>query len=357
MGLGDHLDAGAAAGIISPEQARDLKRYIAAREGADAAGVGDGDGDAEQVRFARGFHDVFLTIGLVILMVGIVATAGIVIGTSAGFVGAGAAWLLAESYARARRLVLPSIALAAGFVLMVAVASGSSAQSILDSGTGAGEAPLPWSVLVGALAGLAASAGFLARFGLPFAMGLVAASATASLAALAEVAAPSRFDGLLQPLLFVAGAASFAAAMIHDLSDPGRRTPRADNAFWLHLVAAPLIVHSVAGAITGQETDLTFGQAGAVLGVLSGLGLVALIIDRRALLVAGLAYLGVAVAVLVRGAAIDTGSVLAITLLVVGTAVVLLGTGWRTARRAVVETLVPPRIAASLPTLRDHPHE
>jgi hypothetical protein len=145
--------------------------------------------------------------------------------------------------------------------------------------------------------------------------------------------------------------------MIHDLSDPGRRTPRADNAFWLHLVAAPLIVHSVAGAITGQETDLTFGQAGAVLGVLSGLGLVALIIDRRALLVAGLAYLGVAVAVLVRGAAIDTGSVLAITLLVVGTAVVLLGTGWRTARRAVVETLVPPRIAASLPTLRDHPHE
>ena len=353
MAHGDHLAAAAAAGIISPAQARDLDRFIAARE------VGDEDllGDAEAVRFARGFHDVFLTIGLVILMIGLVFSSGIVIGTLAGYLGAGVAWLLAEYYTRSRRLVLPSIALCAGFVLMIALATGVLVEPIVNDGDPDGAERLTWAPLAGALAGLAAAAGFRARFGLPFASGMVAATASATLISLAAVAAPDSVDVLLRPLIFVAGATCFSAAMIYDLADPKRSTLRADNAFWLHLAAAPLIVHSVVGGIAGEEIEIALGQAAAILGVLAVLALVALVIDRRAMLVAGLAYLGVAIGVLVREAQVETGSVFAITLLFLGAAVVALGTGWGPARRAVVETLIPARMAQRLPTIRVNPDE
>jgi hypothetical protein len=145
--------------------------------------------------------------------------------------------------------------------------------------------------------------------------------------------------------------------MIYDLSDPARSTLRADNAFWLHLAAAPLIVHSVVGSIAGDSADIALQEAVAILSMMAILGLVALIIDRRAMLVAGLTYLGVAIAGVVRVAQVDTGSVFAITLLFLGAAVVALGTGWSGARKFVVETFVPARLAVHLPTIRVNPDE
>ncbi len=355
MTLDEHITAGAEAGIISPEQALELSRFIAARQSPDADQLTDAD--AESVRFARGFHDVFLTIGLVILMVGVVYSTGIVAGGFAGFLGAGVAWLLSEYYARARKLVLPSIALGIGFTLMFAFAAGMLAEMMLNDEHQSPDDWLSWSGLIVALAGLAASGGFLARFRLPFATGMVAVSATVTLAAIIAVAAPNMLEQLMRPLFFVAGATIFCAAMIYDLSDPKRNTLRADNAFWLHLAAGPLIVHSVVGAITGDDVDITFVQAAMILAVLFVLGVVALIIDRRAMLVAGLAYLGIAIAVLVREAQVDTGSVFAITLLFLGAAVVVLGTGWRSARCAIVETLVPANLRDHLPTIRVDPNE
>ena len=41
------------------------------------------------------------------------------------------------------------------------------------------------------------------------------------------------------------GLAIFATAMKFDMSDRNRVTQRTDIAFWLHLLAAPLIVHSI----------------------------------------------------------------------------------------------------------------
>ena len=50
------------------------------------------------------------------------------------------------------------------------------------------------------------------------------------------------------PLLLLCGLAVFALAMRFDLSDPKRQTRRTDIAFWLHMLAAPLIVHPLAAA-------------------------------------------------------------------------------------------------------------
>ena len=89
------------------------------------------------------------------------------------------------------------------------------------------------------------------------------------------------------------GIAVFLAAMKFDMSDRNRVTQRTDIAFWLHLLAAPLIVHSIVYPLL-TESALSTGAAIAILSLFAVLSFVALAIDRRALLVSSLLYLGYA---------------------------------------------------------------
>src|SRR3546814_17074082 len=75
-----------------------------------------------------------------------------------------------------------------------------------------------------------------------------------------------------------------------DSSDPKRETRRSDVAFWLHLLAAPLIVHPVFSLLGLTDGSASVMEAVVVLLVYVGIGLTALAIDRRALLVSALAY-------------------------------------------------------------------
>ena len=117
-----------------------------------------------------------------------------------------------------------------------------------------------------------------------------------------------------------------------------RETRRSDVAFWLHLLAAPLIVHPVfelLGLTRGAATTL---DAVLVIGLYIGLGLVALAIDRRALLVSALAYVLFALNSLFQTYGAVELSV-ALTALVIGSALLLLSAFWASARRAVVTPL------------------
>ena len=89
----------------------------------------------------------------------------------------------------------------------------------------------------------------------------------------------------------VLGIGVFLLAMRWDGSDPKRETRRSDVAFWLHLLAAPMIVHPIftlLGLTEGTATPARGGDRGRPLYIV--LGLAALAIDRRALLVSALAY-------------------------------------------------------------------
>src|SRR6185295_9773820 len=104
----------------------------------------------------------------------------------------------------------------------------------------------------------------------------------------------------------------------------------------LHLLAAPLIVHpifSLLGLTEGAASPLD-GVAVILLYVV--LGLVALGIDRRALLVSALAYVLFALDSLFRQYGAVELSV-ALTALVIGSALLLLSAFWTSARRAVVK--------------------
>jgi hypothetical protein len=352
MPTSDELTAAVGAGVIGRVEADRLAAFLAEyRKTAGGALPTADDEDAEAIRFVRGFHDIFLTIGVTLLLVGIGYTSEL-IGLFWPFAIAIAAWALAEYFTRLKRLTLPSIALSIAFgigggyalLLLSSLVLPVQPDSNLVVGT-------PRGLVANALpaAGiLLASALFYLRFRLPFTLAqMVVAAATAVAFALKDQAA------LNQPVFLAMGALTFALALHFDFKDPERRTIAADNAFWLHLTAAPLIVHTSIGYIwTSEISSLTLPAALATVGLIVALAIVALLIDRRAILVAGLFYFGAALFVIIRNTAIEEGTVFALTILLLGGALVLLGVGWRSLRAAIINNLLPPDLARRLPTLR-----
>jgi hypothetical protein len=336
------------AGIISASQAQALEAFLQTRRAAhpaDAFLTDDGaDAGAENIHFARGFHDIFMTIGVAMLLPGIVL-AGPMSGLP--FVGSGAAlvvaWGLAEFLTGRRRLVLPSIALVIAVAFLAGLFTKDVLQLLLHQGGGL-------SFTAGTAGAFVAALIFYVRFRLPFALAVLAAAVIVMFFAALAYAMPVFTTAHFPILALGAGLCAFAAAMWQDLRDPARRTLRADNAFWLHLLAAPLIVHALIGLlIGGNARDMQgTGDAVVVIAIVALLGAVAILIDRRALLVSGLAYVGYALARLVRETDISALGVTAVTLVILGAAVVALGSGWRPVRNALLR-LAPRSLTSFLP--------
>lgn len=343
------LNSAVAAGAISAEAADALRAHVAAQNDSVPA-------DAEHFRLITGFNDVFVSIGVVILLVAMAAIGGSIYESTAGPSPAGAAlvagtsWLLAEFFTRKKRMALPSIILLLAFVGGVfSTLVGLSLELI-----GNDPARETVGVLLIALAGLitAAAAWFhWKRFMVPITIAAGTAALAATVVALIVAAIGPNSDNVgdvMLVIVFVVGLAIFAFAMRWDMSDPARGTRRSDVAFWLHLLAAPMIAHPVF-VLIGVTDGRTFGPGAAlaVLAVYVAFGLVALAVDRRALLVSALAYVLIALTLLFdRFGAVELS--FALTALVIGSALLTLSAMWTPIRRAVVGAL-PGSMSVRLP--------
>jgi hypothetical protein len=349
------ISAAQTRGILTEPQAEDLRRLAAELGGAelsaqDAPPEIPTRSDDEKLRLITGFGDIFVTLGLALFLwafnyFALVGTGNNVV-TSAAV--AAVSWLLAEFFTRRRRMALPSIA------LLVAFAGGAFATFLhglggltgLDSSLvipiGRGVAVAMISAAAGLLAAAAVAVHYL-RFRVPI---TVAAGALALAWAIGAglIAVAPRFAGPnLNAIIFVLGLAMFALAMYFDTSDRARATRRTDIAFWLHLAAAPMIVHPLFAGISGGFETVTPGRAGLILAAFLLLGLVAVIIDRRAMLVSGLIYAGIACGALLRNAgAADSDVAVPATLLVLGAFILLLSAGWHPLRRLLLRVLPAP---------------
>lgn len=344
MPTNDDLDAAVSAGVLSIDQAGALAEFLAVRRGSGAAATNETSADDENVHFVRGFHDIFMTIGVGLLLSGIA-----LLGTMSGSALAGAllalavAWGLAEYLTGYKRLVLPSIVLVIAISIAASVVGGSAAR-LLEMQNAL------WPVLTSAAMSVGAVAIFYWRFLLPFAMAVLFATFIVAVFSVLVVAVPDFTKANLGLLILLAGGGSFAAAMWQDLKDPKRRTLRSDNAFWLHLIAAPMIVHALIWLLIGANASDLQGprEAAIVIGIVAVLSVVAILVDRRALLVSGLAYVGFALARLVRETELSALGVTALTLVILGAGVVALGSGWHPVRRLLLHT-IPAVIGARLP--------
>lgn len=339
------LQAAVDAKVMTPEAVAAFRAHIASVRAAPGA-------DEESFRLITGFNDIFVSIAAVILLVA-VAWIGQSIHTAlAGVFVAGSAWFLAEYFTRKRRMALPSI------VLVLAFAGGVFASMVgflVEHGEAIfGNRPdeTVGAIVVGAIALITAGATWFhwRRFMVPItvAAGTAALAATAIALVLSITGVPQHSETLVMSLVLVAGLGVFALAMWWDRSDRVRQTRRSDVAFWLHLLAAPMIAHPIfhlLGVTDGG--NIGSGAAVLVVGVYILFGIIALAIDRRALLVSALAYVLFALTELFRTfGAVELN--VALTAFVIGSALLLLSAFWQNARSVVVGFL-PANLANQLP--------
>lgn len=227
-----------AAGIISGDQ---VKRMLDLWRLEDEARTGVSVADAEEVRFARGFHDIFLSIGIVMVVFGLAYGLGSVwpVSAVAGVLTA-VVWAFSEIFARRMRLALPSFLLAVAFAPAFLVAVLALMVDGLSFGFGA---PLgqgdPGSAILPAVVGVCGAVLHYWRFGVPVGVAGIVGSLLFLAAILLETVLPGFLEAHLAWFTLAAGAATFVAAMWFDSRDVARVTVASDKAFWLHLLAAP----------------------------------------------------------------------------------------------------------------------
>jgi len=364
----DDLEAAVAEGVLTQAQLDALRTFVSSRRASAERA------DDERFRFMRGFNDFFFAVGIVLFGAGITFFAG----TSAfkNILAAAVIWALAEFLVRRMRLVLPGILLVSLFAFFAfrlaqlnwaSLAHFTGLPLRLTPGFPTRPNPVldsfePIAITVKALAAALAATLFYLRFQLPFALLVIAGCLVLFLSMLfGPVLFP---DTSAYPLiLLLCGLGVFTVAMYYDLSDRTRTTRLADCAFWLHLLAAPLIVHSLirlllsgpAGADASAGPfglSMTTASAVTIFVIVALLTMVAILIDRRALLVSALIYLGVAIgyalASAIRAGTDSDVSVFFATLVILGATVLILGAGWQPLRRVFLR-LVPTAFVNRLP--------
>ena len=347
----DDLRAGVAAGIVTEAQAASLSALAHSRAGArENLAAGD-----EPFELFKGFNEIFIVVGLGILALGYSGIAGIWVAVGyadlptrtliAALIAVGILWLLSEYFVRRRRMIAPAIALSVMFAGAAATGLFAQfAQPFMVAQQEYSSVPMPIALTTFAILL------FWLRFKVPFAMAMIALGlfATALVIAAERAGTPGSFSDLFLlsaggPFAWITlalGVAVFCAAMWFDMSDPHRVTRRSANGFWLHVVAAPALVNTVALSLLAQ------GANGLLLAFLMLIAVVAVVIDRRSFLIAGVGY-----SVTLSATVFDhQGSVY--TVLALGIFLVLLGAFWERIRAVLLRMMpflplnrLPPSVA------------
>ena len=347
----DDIDRAVADGALTQEAAASLRAYTSQRKATSLV-------DEEHFHLLSGFNDIFVTIAVLLVLFSC-AFLGKELHDNLGPVCVSlSAWALAEYFTRRRHMALPSIILVIAFVggVFWTVYPGAGTLVLFDAGESAEPRGVNYYSLFLIIMAASAAGALSAwlhwwRFRVPITVAAGMAALVGLLFSLSMLLFPP--IGVLpdfcwlSPILFVAGVAVFALAMRWDLMDIERKTRNSDVAFWLHLLAAPLLVYPVFKFATAMEASNEVISALAVLTIYAVLGIVALSIDRRALLVSALVFLIAAITDLAEGLG-TAGLSLSLSCLIIGTFLLLLSAFWQHARLIIVRKL-PDGLQSQLP--------
>lgn len=344
------ISEASAAGLVAPDKVDRLVEFLGSKGvmPGEAGETVNPEEDSEMPRFIRGYHDVLITIGILITLVGVG--------------GLGTIWaallaviVLAEIFVRKQRLALPSFVLTLAFAICGVFTLTALVQPMVEGqgviGDLAGDME---ALVVGGLEFLLLAA-FFWRYRVPVAFAALLAAGVGTIVGLISLLffwnEPEQ--ALTFTLLF-AGTSLVIQAVRYDLGDRRRTTRRSDIAFWLYLVAVPAILKAVFSLLSPDEGIM---NAALMLGAVVMMMVLGLIMDRRAFVTAGLVYLGYAFGELLsrgtggwfRTLASDTQFLwLALS---IGIVVLSVGIGWRQLRRLIIGVL-PGSFQQKIPVVR-----
>ena len=320
------LEAAADKDLLQKNQVEPLLKFI-----SEQAPVGlktGSEGRAEPFRFVRGFGDVFIALGVVMLAVAVnqlsLPTLYQLIPLT-GFV------ILAEWLVRIRRLALPGIAILLAILYFVN-------QIIVFDYTNATMAGLSALSITSLL--------FYWRYKMPFSLLPLAATLVAM--AVVQIG----LDITQYPILLTGlGLLVFLLAMSFDVRDTTRQSYLSDCAFWLHLLASPLIVHGLMVSVlfSDQAWLQTLGKEAVIVLFFLLFLLVALLLDRRAMLISTQIYMIYALTEILKGQLDNAQDVIIYILMLLGISIILFGTYWYKLRWLIYGSLAGGRISRYFP--------
>ncbi len=289
----------------------------------------------EPLRFVRSFGDIFITLGIFIIVISINMTS---LNGYYYLIPIAVFILIAEWLVRLRRLVLPGIAILISILFFInkAFLFYSSEATFLGFNT--------TSLTLTSISCLL----FYIRYNMPFSLLPLAASlVTITLIQIGS-------DILKNPIIFVIpGFIIFCFAMWFDIRDTKRQSYLSDSAFWLHLIAAPLIVHGAMIALLSSDQSITpWINRNLMMGIFFAcFFLIALFIDRRAILISTQIYAIYALTQLFSHDLIDSKNVMIYVLMALGMVVIFFGTYWYKTRNIIFSPLRNNKISRYVPDL------
>lgn len=327
----DDLSKAVNRGIFTEQAVKQFRQLVVESKQSDIV-------DEENFRLVSGFNDIFVVIACALVLISTL----MVFGTEHESLGlaicAGAAWGLAEFFVRIRKLALPAIVLLLAF-------TGACFGFVLSCFN----APTESHIALASVATVVAAFLHWKRFRVPITVAAGTVAAAGVVVAAVMSVTPEAKNWIMLPL-FLCGVLAFALAMAWDISDRQRATYRTDVAFWLHLIAAPLIIHPVFSGLGILSGDADLVSTLVVLGLYLLMTLISLVIDRRAFMVSSLGYVVYALSKLFAAFGGVTESV-AVTGIVIGSGLLLLSAFWHKARVQLV-TRMPVAIRERVPVIQ-----
>ena len=318
--------------LLQPEQLEPLFIFL---NNTEQLPIRSDDFPNEPIRFVRSFGDVFITLGVFLLAYAVTLTS---ISNIQYWIPVVAFIALAEWLVRIRQLVLP------GMALLITILYFSYQALSLDYTSDA---------FYGIAALSAFSLLFYLRYRMPFSI------FPFTLGSVALVINQLGFDIFQQPIILTfIGFIVFVVAMSFDVRDIKRQSHLSDTAFWLHLIASPLMVHGIMASLllTDQQWLQGIPFEAFILVLFSAFFLLALLVDRRAMIISTQLYVLYAITQLVQNQLSNTEHVLTIMLFALALFVIISGTYWYKIRSLIFGFLSTSSISRYLPSfaLTDH---
>jgi len=325
------LEKAAEKKLISTQQIEPLYRFLVNQSTDSATEISPADNREEPLKFIRSFGDVFITLGIILLVISINMT------TLSGYaylIPAAGFVIIAEWLVRVRKLALPGIAILIAILFFInkAIAFDHEHATLF------GLATLSLSSLL-----------FYLRYKMPFSLLPLAAGLVAM--TIQQIG----LNVIEQPVIFVGlGLIIFSIAMWFDSQDTKRESHLSDSAFWLHLLAAPLIVHGamVSMLISDQAWLQSFSKEILIVMFFIGFFLIALLVDRRAMLISTQLYVIYALTQLLQDKLSGGQNIMIYILMALGMFVIFFGTYWYMTRRLIFGFLSDTFISRYIPDLK-----
>jgi len=308
-------------GIISKEQAELLANFEISET------VSHAENSEEQLRFVRSFGDIFITLGIVFVSI---ATAQFEFELYYKIIPIIILVATTEWLVRVRRLALPGIAL-----LISTLYFSSQFIDIGDSQIDFFSVMIPTFVAIA----------FYLRYKMPFTLLPIAMGIIGMVSSIIQI------DFSQTSYIFVIyGLLVFIVAMWFDSRDIERKTRLSDAAFWLHLLAAPLVVHGVMVSLIIETHSLPFKEL-LMIGFFIGFFLIALYVDRRAILVSSISYAIYAIVTLANNNSIYIENMTLLIFVGFGVFIIIFGVYWYKIRAIIFSKFHNAKLSQYVPAI------